>query len=68
MTAVGIHIVGVVGAGDVWVEVLEEGEGFSESREFVVDREGTYGSYLPDNYHITCHRQPEPTKSFQRNY
>ena len=40
MAAVGIHIVGVVGAGDVWVKVLEEGEGFSESREFVVDREG----------------------------
>ena len=40
MTAVGIHIVGVVGAGDVWVKVLEEGEGFSEGREFVVDREG----------------------------
>ncbi len=26
MAAVGIHIVGVVGAGDVWVKVLEEGD------------------------------------------
>jgi len=40
VTAVGIHIVGVVGACDVWVKVLEECEGFSEGREFVVDREG----------------------------
>jgi hypothetical protein len=43
VAAVGIHIVGVVGAGDVWVEVLEEGEGFGESGEFVVDGEGDSG-------------------------